>query len=499
MSARLLIIGLDGADGRTLDSASRNGTLRNLAALRARGCAWALSSEQGTTDDSLWASFQYGTDVGEHGRYCYEIPGSSGQPGSAILAEDDRETFWDKLSRRGSRVAAFDVPKCRRPRPLNGIHLADWLVHGRYFQPRPLAYPEDLADDVLTRFGAAPPSRCAYRPAALSDDEVLMVRDNLLRAVGQKHAAGLHYLSSESWDLFIIGFKEAHCGCHVFWEFADPEHDKHDASRVGHLGNPVLDILKKQDAAIGDLVKVAGAEATVIVFSTSDFVPNGSIQHLLPGILHRLNRYMGMHFGERILHALTEKGERLDRYVGMHVSERILLAIRRLYRRISPPPVWSVSYSDNAGALRVPRLRKESASCYERRLDLIEALIRELVDTDDGLPVVPLVTRPAFEYTGKRAENLPHLLLHFRSNLCSSAVTSPRLGRIEAPRPSNIRSGNHKPGGFAFAIGPSASVAMAQVKSMKDFAEFAAKTLGPQVPRTLEEVGRSAGETSMFP
>jgi hypothetical protein len=31
MSAGLLIIGLDGADGRTLDRASRDGTLPNLA------------------------------------------------------------------------------------------------------------------------------------------------------------------------------------------------------------------------------------------------------------------------------------------------------------------------------------------------------------------------------------------------------------------------------------------------------------------------------------
>ena len=455
MTARLLIIGLDGADGRTLDRMSRDGTLPNLAALRASGRAWDLSSALDATDDSLWASFQYGTDVGEHGRYHYMIPTSSGKLGFAVTEEFDRDTFWDKFSQQGLRVAVLDVPKCRPPRPLNGIHLADWLVHGRYFHSRPLAYPEALADDILARFGPAPPSLCAYELPTLSDDDVLAVRDNLLRSVMQKRAAGSHFLSAEHWDLFIIGFKEAHCGCHIFWEFADPNHAKHNAERVVRLGNPVLDVLKAQDAAIGGLVAAAGPDADIVVFSTTNFAPNGSALHLLPGILERINAY-----------------------VGARASEKTLGFLRRLCRRAPlPPSCWAVPHGENTGALRVRRRREDYARRYAQRLDLIAALARELVDVDDGLPVVSVVTRPAFEHSGARARSLPHLLLHFRDNVCSSAVTSARLGRIEALRPDNIRPGNHVAGGFACALGPSAELAMAQVKTMKDFASLGAKVL----------------------
>ena len=448
MSARLLLIGLDGADGRTLDRESRDGTLPNLAAMRSRGHAWALSSDQGATDDALWASFQYGNDVGEHGRYSHQI-----LTGFAVKEELDRETFWDKLARRDLRVAVLDVPKCRPPRPLNGIHLADWLVHGQYFHSRPLSYPEALTDDILVRFGAAPPSRCGYQSAALSDDEVQVVRDNLLRAVGQKRAAGLYFLSTEPWDLFIIGFKEAHCACHMFWEFSDAEHAKYDAARATRLGQPVLDILKNQDAAIGKLIAAAGPGANVVVFSTTDFVPNGSVLHLMPEILERVNCFIGTLGGERIL-----------------------LALRRLVGR-STRRASSVFYSDNIAALRVPRGPEDNARRHARRLDMVATLVRELLDVDDGLPVVSAVTRPAFEYTGKCAASLPHLLLHFRQNVCPRAVTSERLGRIEGLRPENIRSGNHAAGGFAFAVGSAAADAMAQIKSMKDFASLAARVL----------------------
>jgi hypothetical protein len=455
MSARLLMIGLDGADGRILDQASRDGTLPNLAALRARGRAWALSSARSATDDALWASFQYGAGVGEHGRYSYRLKAAENQPGFAVKRELHREIFWDRLSQQKFRVAVFDIPKCRPPLPLNGIHLADWLVHGRY-NNSPLSYPETLASEVMSRFGKPPPSLCSYQPPVLGDDGVRVVRDNLVTSVRQKRTAGLHYLSREPWDLFMIGFKEAHCSCHMFWEFADPRHAKHDVERVARLGNPVLDVLKAQDAAIGELVAAAGAAADILVFSTSDFIPNGTILHLIPQIVERVNRYMA------------------DR-----ASEKIQRGFHRLLGREDLTPACEALFTgDNAAGLRVCHRRSDDAERRVRRLDLITAVVRELVDVDDRQPVISTVTRPSFEHTGKLVATLPDLLLHFNANTCPRAVTSTRLGLIEAPPPENIRSGNHEAGGFALAAGPSAGAAEVAVRSMEDFAALTAKILG---------------------
>ena len=136
-----------------------------------------------------------------------------------------------------------------------------------------------------------------------------------------------------------------------------------------------------------------------------------------------------------------------------------------------------VFISDNA--CRVARLRRARtrARRYAQRLDSIAALARELVDVDDGLPVVSAVTRPAFEHAGERASSLPHLVAAFSQEYLFPRrnIAAPRPYR--APRPDNIRSGNHDAGGFVFAIGPAAGVAMAQVKSMKDFASLATKVL----------------------
>src|SRR5579871_1527521 len=100
MTARVLMIALDGADGRMLDRVSNDGSSPNLATLRARGCAKRLFAPPGLTDDALWACFQYAADVGEHGRYYFWLRRDDGRQGLAHLDEADRDTFWDDLSSR---------------------------------------------------------------------------------------------------------------------------------------------------------------------------------------------------------------------------------------------------------------------------------------------------------------------------------------------------------------------------------------------------------------
>jgi hypothetical protein len=440
MSARLLIVGLDGADGRLLDRATLDGTLPNLAALRGRGQAWRLSSTWAETDDSLWASFQYGVGMGEHGRSTWLLEDELGARRFAPLQESDRETFWDRLSSRGHSVAVFDVPKCRQPRALNGIHLADWLVHGRYF-PSPRSYPKTLADEVVARFGGAPPSRCDYAQRERIDDAAVeTVLRNLLGSVAQKRNAGLHFLTQKPWDLFVIGFKEAHCSAHMLWEFNDPGHPKHDAARVARLGNPVLEVLRAQDAAVGALATAAGPGAEIVVFSTCDFAPNGTLMHLMDSIAASINRVV----------SAAVDGE---------------------------PCVYcrSVHHNDNVGALRVPWQPNDTDASHAARVKLVAELARDLVDAD-GLPVVSAVSFPASEQSGARAQSLPHILLQYRTNICPSAVSSPRLGRMSARAP-DMRTGNHSSGGFAVAAGGRAAFAAERVGTMADFAALAESVL----------------------
>ncbi len=462
MSARLLMIALDGADGALLDQFSKNDRLSNLAMLRSRGCARRLSEPPGITDDALWASFQYAVRSGEHGRYHYRLPFGAGRVRFAPMGERGRDAFWDGLSSRGLRVAVFDVPKCRLPRRINGIHLADWLVHGRYFS-YPLSYPEELAAEVVGDFGPAPPSRCGYQQSALSDEDVREITGDLCTAVSQKRAAGLRYLGAESWDLFIIGFKELHCCCHSFWDFTDVGHPEHDPARVSRLGNPVMTILRDIDQAIGDLVAAAGHEAEIIVFSPTDMQPNGSLDHLMTEIVTRLNKHLEERARSRIEHA----PDRLQEHLA------------------SGPDDWQcevLPYAENAGALRIS-VRSGStigtvaaAADRARVIDEIESMLGELTDVETGAGIVSSITRPSTEFHGARAALLPDLLIHYRSGAFPRAVSSPRLGRIDGISP-RMRPGNHLAGGLIIAAGKVVPAAISEVNSITDIGPLAEKVL----------------------
>jgi hypothetical protein len=83
------MIALDAADGRLLEEWIIAGDLPHLAALSVRGAVKRPIAPY-ATDDALWASFQYGVPVGEHGRYHYRTQLSTGKFGMAHTEEGDR-------------------------------------------------------------------------------------------------------------------------------------------------------------------------------------------------------------------------------------------------------------------------------------------------------------------------------------------------------------------------------------------------------------------------
>ncbi len=444
MTARLLLIALDGADSAMIDRLSAQGSLPHLAALRARGSTARLAAPAGVTDDALWASFQFGTGMGDHGRYHWRQKLADGSWGREVVR---RPSFWNTLSDAGLRVGVFDVPKCGAPLPINGLHLTDWLVHGRYYR-KPLSQPEALAGEVVARFGPPPPSRCEEPPHPLADAEVAEISANLHQSIAQKRRAAVHYLASEPWDLFIVGFKEAHCASHSLWHLSDARHPDYDAAQSRRLGDPIGEILVALDAAIGELVATGGPDAGVVAFSTTEYRPNVSLDHLMPGIAEAINRRLGATRPERI---------------------RWRFVPRRW--RPAPRQVCQVlPYNENAVALRI------SGEAPERRqlLARVGALLEDLRDADSGLPVVAGINRPSSDYPGARAAGLPDLLVLPAGNAAPRAVVSSSLGRIAA-KPPPIRAGNHAPGGFAVLAG--AALPVQALARMEDFAGFAAEVL----------------------
>lgn len=432
MAARLLIIALDGADSGMVDRGSANHSLPALAALRGRGRAHWLQAPPGLTDDALWASFQFGAPVGEHGRYHYLQRLSRGRFGMAHLEEGPQRFFWEPLSDAGQAIAVFDLPKTGAPRPLNGVHLCDWLVHGRYF-PRPVSWPAELATDVVQRFGEAPHSDCDH-PVAMDDAAVRSLVTRLGQSADMKSAAASALLQTRAWDLFMVGFKEAHCAGHALWDLEDADHGAHDAARNRRLGQPMQAVLRQLDRSIATLVDAAGPDAAVLVLCTTGMQPNASLDHFHTPLARRMASYLN--------------GRGPLRWLGRPQAQ-----------------VEFLPYNENASAVGLPGA---DAAHVDRASKVFEALR----DADTGACLVEGIEQPRRDWHGRRAERLPDLLVRYRPGCIPKAIHSPQLGRIEAAVP-RFRPGNHRSGPMLIAAGIEAEAAAA----MEDLGPLAARYL----------------------
>src|SRR5262249_13035604 len=147
---------------------------------------------------------------------------------------------WEVMSAAGHRVALFDVPQAALCEGLNGIQVADWIVHDVVYG-RVVSWPPELAAELTGEFGPDPVPRCD-RPGGRDGAEHALLRDQLVARVGQRADCTVHYLERESWDLLITAFAEPHCVGHQCWHLRDPSHPMHDPAAAQRVGDPVRDV-----------------------------------------------------------------------------------------------------------------------------------------------------------------------------------------------------------------------------------------------------------------
>ena len=151
--AKVIAIGLDSADRRLVERWCDSGYLPALQSMRDRGAYGHLTGFPALGDDSTWASFYTSVSPGRHRRYFWQFLDEGAYDGRPRRYQTlPVEPFWAVLSQSGRRAAVLDVPKCPLTTGLNGIQIADWLVHGRDY-PETCCWPPELAEALLSRFG----------------------------------------------------------------------------------------------------------------------------------------------------------------------------------------------------------------------------------------------------------------------------------------------------------------------------------------------------------
>ncbi|MFH1681183.1 MAG: alkaline phosphatase family protein, partial [Candidatus Eisenbacteria bacterium] len=179
---RVLLIGLDIADGTLVDRWCAEGRLPVLAGLRGEG----IWGEPRTTAEvmhvSAWPTVHTGTLPGKHGIYhAYQV--RSGERGIRRARARDcaMPPFWKFLDEAGRRCIVFDAFFTHPIEPFSGIQIHEYGTWTWFSEPE--AAPAGIGKEIRRRFGPYP---FPEHTKILTVPEPHRLRDRLRAAVSLK-------------------------------------------------------------------------------------------------------------------------------------------------------------------------------------------------------------------------------------------------------------------------------------------------------------------------
>jgi predicted AlkP superfamily phosphohydrolase/phosphomutase len=392
---RILFLGLDAADPELALRWAEQGELPALRALRERAVWGRTENPEGFYAGSVWPSFATASTPARHGQYCWkQFDAESYLDLDPPYDDGDASPWWLALDRAGREVAVVDLPRTIFRPDFGGLQVHDWGTH-HALAPGFRTSPPELAAELLERFGSDPVGTCSRLPLGEPHHYRELVA-RLRRRIAVKRDIARELLGRWSWDVFALGFGEAHCVGHQCWHVHDERHLQHDPALRAEIGDPLLDVYRALDAALGELLAVAGPETLTLVLLSHGMGPRHDGDRLLDEALARIER--------RLRH-----GRRLS------LRERLARRVRRWPERAFRKS-FRIPTDEAVAGIRInllgrePRGRIRPGEEYDAYCDALARELMELRNPDTGGPAFERVERCDALYDGPRLDRLPDLL-----------------------------------------------------------------------------------------
>jgi len=481
MSARSVIIGLDGADLELVLTLGPK-RLPSLFALMDRGTYAHQESVQPPATLPNWTTFLTGLDPGQHGvfdfttRRGYQVRFSAGTVREAL-------TIMARLDKLGLACCCVCFPATWPPERLeHGVFISGWDAPVAFEADRSFVWPSSLHDTLVRRFGP------------LRFDEVDQFRADepgwhaglgakLADKVLRRTELAQFLLAMRRWDVFAFYFGESDTASHYLWSLYDEGSPRRPAVVSEAERTGLVRVYEALDRAVGQLVDAAGPDAEITL--VSDHGSGGSSDKVV--YLNRalaeadllrfrtpsaVSRVDGVGRLKRLgLHGLSPRlRDRLFRFHGALLPS--LLESRARFGSIDMPNTHAFSDELNYfPAVHLNQRGREPRGAFEPkdrvrvRTRVADALER-LRDPFTGRPIVAKVHEREALFHGPFVDRAPDLLLELRLdrgfsyNLMPSAL-APTGAVVTRLAPADYlgkkgRSlpGSHRPRGLFVAAGP---------------------------------------------
>ena len=277
--------------------------------------------------------------------------------------------------------------------------------------------------------------------------------------------------------MFISVFGETHAAGHYLWRFHD-DPALPDNPLPGE--DPLLAIYQAMDIALGELISLCGGSANLFIFSGHGMMPDNYPRWILndvlerAGLLHRRKPDGGCIQAANAdsvrISTGNSAGSSLGSVFKSFANRRLLpksiqtrLWMRNMQKDIdfSRTRAWALP-TDLQGFIRLNLQGREPQGIVQPAdyLKLTHEICEHLRSIKDAATAEPIV-EDVYEIRelwpgGRHLDLLPDIAVLWKNSRVDKVI-SDHLGQISVVNPDISRSGNHRPEGFCFAMGPDVS------------------------------------------
>ncbi len=475
---KVLFVAFDAAEMDLLLRWAEAGDLPHFRQLRDDGAWGRIEMPFGFGSGATWFTLLTAVNLAQHGRYfAFQVfPGSYEH--RKFTSEDiKRDPVWAYLSRGGRRVGIVDIPYAPFVGEVNGIVVADWITHSP-LHDRTCSWPPELVDELVAEFGDDTIGNCDFFKG--QTDRYADLQSLLLKRIETKSDAVSKLLDRGEWDLFMTAFADSHCVGHQSWHLHDPSHPEHDPDWVERNGDPVREVYRALDAALGRLLQQIGSDTFVVFLAGPGMQANYGANYLLDQVLRHLEA--GPKSAEDTkLDGLQKAWRRLPMGVRRFASplSRGFLSSERRKRKC-----FAVPHNEITGAIRVNVVGREphglvqAGAEYDAFCEQLAEDLLALVNLDTGEPAVREVIRTHDLFEGEFLDAIPDLMVVWNRTHPIRRLGSPKLSEISQAYPG-VRTGDHSTHMMFVARGPGiAKGQIAEQPQVQDLMPTIASYLG---------------------
>jgi predicted AlkP superfamily phosphohydrolase/phosphomutase len=266
MSARVLVIGLDGVTLRVIHPLAQAGYLPNLARLIEEGTSGELRSTMPPVSGPAWHAMKTGKSPGRTGVYDFVRYDPRRYQSKLIqLGQLPGPYLWDIVDRYSDyRVGVYNLPTTYPPAQVNGFMVAGFPLPDN---APDYAFPLELKAELDGVTGAHR-TDIRYRDYRRHKDFLSDVDDLI-----DQRVKVYHYLRDQyDPDLFFFTFTCTDRVQHRMWKYLDPESNLADPGSARYRGL-LYGFWQHLDAAVGELLQSVDGNETVVVVSDHGFGP----------------------------------------------------------------------------------------------------------------------------------------------------------------------------------------------------------------------------------